>query len=238
MSNKATSLFIGRVKGQWQDGHQEKGQRQDGMGVGSVPAAVELSHADALEVTVIPLLEYSGQLWNPRTAKGTQAIEAFQRTFTNKITEVQHLNYWERLHKHKLYCLQRRRERYIITHIWKITQHMVPNIFFTMDYKIKTRNHPRRTTYPVWPHRQGSPRMLKVARLNPGCGWDAPIFTMHEVLGGYCPWGWGCDQSIGSTVSDAIVRSWLWSTATRGSTLGYFSRLLQVVDNWPHILWY
>ena len=43
----------------------------------------------------------------------------------------------------------------------------------------------------------------------------------------------GCDQSIGSTVSDAIVRSWLWSTATRSSPLCYFSRLLQVVDNWP-----
>ena len=43
--------------------------------------------------------------------------------------------------------------------------------------------------------------------------------------------GGGCDQSIGSTVSDAIVRSWLWLTATRSSTLGCFSTLLQVVDN-------
>ena len=25
----------------------------------------------------------------------------------------------------------------------------------------------------------------------------------------------GCNQSIGSTVSEAIVRSWLWFTATR-----------------------
>ena len=41
----------------------------------------------------------------------------------------------------------------------------------------------------------------------------------------------GCNQSIGSTVSDAIVSSWLWLTATRGSPLGYFSKLLQVVDN-------
>ena len=41
----------------------------------------------------------------------------------------------------------------------------------------------------------------------------------------------GCDQSIGSTVSDVIVRSWLWSTETRNSPLGYFSKLLQVVDN-------
>ena len=34
--------------------------------------------------------------------------------------------------------------------------------------------------------------------------------------------GWGYDQSIGSTVSDAIVRSWLWLTASRSSPLGYF----------------
>ena len=47
--------------------------------------------------------------------------------------------------------------------------------------------------------------------------------TAHE--------GGGCDLSIGSTVYDAIVRSWLWSTATRSSPLGYLSRLLQVVDN-------
>ena len=53
-----------------------------------------------------------------------QAIEAIQRTFTYKITEVQHLNYWERLQELKLYSLQRRRERYIIIYIWKITQHM------------------------------------------------------------------------------------------------------------------
>ena len=32
-------------------------------------------------------------------------------------------------------------------------------------------------------------------------------------------------------VSDAIDRSWLWSTETRSSPLGYFSRLLRVVDN-------
>ena len=54
--------------------------------------------------------------------------------------------------------------------------------------------------------------------------------TVHE--------GWGCDQLIGSTVSDVIVRCWLWSTATRSSIFGYFSGLLQVVDNWPHIQWY
>ena len=47
-------------------------------------------------------------------------MEAIQWTFTYKITEVQHLNYYERLHELKLYSLQRRRERYIIIYIWKI----------------------------------------------------------------------------------------------------------------------
>ena len=59
----------------------------------------------------------------------------------------------------------------------------------------------------------------------------ALIYNMHEVLSGYCPMLGACDQSIGSTVSDAIVRSWLWSTATRSTPLGCFSTLLQVVDN-------
>ena len=92
-----------------------------------------------LKSLVIPLLEYICQLRNPWKAKDILAIEAIQRTFTYNITEVQHLNYLERLRELKLYSLQRRRERYIIRYIWKITQHMVPNIDGTMGHKIKNR---------------------------------------------------------------------------------------------------
>ena len=67
-----------------------------------------------LESLVIPLPECCCHLWNPFKAKDIQAIEAIQRTFTYKITEVQHLNYWERLHELKLYSLQRLREHYMI----------------------------------------------------------------------------------------------------------------------------
>ena len=102
-----------------------------------------------LKSLVIPLLEYCCQLWNPWKAKDIQAIEAVQRTLTYKITEVQHLNYWERLHELKLYSLQRRREHYIIIYIWKITQHMVPNIDGTIGQTIKTRKHPRQGTHCV-----------------------------------------------------------------------------------------
>ena len=48
-----------------------------------------------LKSLVIPLLEHCCQLWNPWKAKDIQAIKAIQRTFTYKITEVQHLSYYE-----------------------------------------------------------------------------------------------------------------------------------------------
>ena len=54
----------------------------------------------------------------------------------------------------------------------------------------------------------------------------ALIYTMHEELSGTAHEGGGSDQSIGSTVSDAIVPSWLWLTVTRSSPLGCFSTLL------------
>ena len=78
----------------------------------------------------------------------------------------------------------------------------------------------------------------EVARSNPNPGAELHRFILRtRRSGGTAQKGVGCGQSIGSIVSDAIVNSWLWSTATSSSPLGYFSRLLQVVDNWPHILW-
>ena len=51
------------------------------------------------EISCIPLLEVCFLL----KAKDIQAIEVIQRTFTYKITEVPHVNYWERHHELKLY---------------------------------------------------------------------------------------------------------------------------------------
>ena len=47
----------------------------------------------------------------------------------------------------------------------------------------------------------------------------------------------GATSQLDLLVSHAIVRSWLWLTATRNSPFGCFSTLLKVVDNLPHILW-
>ena len=50
--------------------------------------------------------------------------------------------------------------------------------------------------------------------------------------------GWGCDQSKLDlpSLTPLYVAS-CGRLATRGSPLGYFGQLLQVVENWTHILW-
>ena len=74
------------------------------------------------------------------------------------------------------------------------------------------------------------------SRLSCGCTADL-YYICTRSSGGTAHGGEKCDQSIGSAVSDAIVRSWLWSISTRSSPLGYFGKLLQVVENLPHMLW-
>ena len=66
------------------------------------------------------LLEYCCPLWNPHKIYDIQELEGVQRTFTARIAGAQHLNYWERLCKLSIMSLQRRRERYILLHMWKI----------------------------------------------------------------------------------------------------------------------
>ena len=46
---------------------------------------------------------------------------------TNSGTQRHQRNYWERLKVLNLYFLQRRRERYMIIHVWKILKGLCPN---------------------------------------------------------------------------------------------------------------
>ena len=97
--------------------------------------------------------------------------------------------------------------------------------------------HSDSTVYPEWPHRlcvglafwglrvRSSLVAASLVICSPHCT------VQYVELRGTAYEGGRGDQLIGSTVSNAIVRIWLWSTETRSSPLGYFSRLLKVVDN-------
>jgi hypothetical protein len=71
--------------------------------------------------------EYCSPLWNPSKLEDIKKLESVQRAFTARIHEVKHLGYWDRLKALNLMSLQRRRERYIIIHVFKIIHDLAPN---------------------------------------------------------------------------------------------------------------
>lgn len=85
------------------------------------------------------LLEYSCPLWNGLNLEEVEKIEAVQRNITNKIIVPAHVdNYWKRLSYFNLMSLQRRRERYLIIMMWKITNSKISNdlnISFYSSYR-------------------------------------------------------------------------------------------------------
>ena len=85
-------------------------------------------------------LEYCCPLWNTSKISDIQQIEGVQRTFTSRIWGVQHLDYWQRLKALNLMSMQRRRERYIMIHMWKILHQRCPNDLGIHFYSIKKRN--------------------------------------------------------------------------------------------------
>ena len=113
---------------------------------------------------------------------------------------------------------------------WSRIYHLVSHTGAVTNLLWNSRDTLSIRIYPEWPHRQG----CKVARLQDRI---SAVAELHRFIlctgrsGGTSSEGGGCDQSIGSTVSDAIVLSRLWSTSTRSSPAGCFSILLQVVDN-------
>ena len=78
-------------------------------------------------------LEYCCPLWSPTNIEDIKAIghthriSSLQRTSSSKISGLRHLSYWERLERLNMMSLQRRRERYLIIHMWKVRMAQVPN---------------------------------------------------------------------------------------------------------------
>ena len=99
---------------------------------------------------VLSRLEYSSPVWHPSMIKDINKLEAVQRSFTASIQGMEDLDYWARLRSLKLYSIQRRRERYIIIHLYKMYKSIAPN-----DIGIKFHEHIRlgpqctRKAYPT-----------------------------------------------------------------------------------------
>ena len=88
-----------------------------------------------LKSLVQPKLDYCSQLWSPSDQSSINKLELVQKHLVDRIrwSKLVGLNYWEKLSELHLYSQERRRERYQVIFLWKISQGMVSgyNIEFT-----------------------------------------------------------------------------------------------------------
>ena len=70
-------------------------------------------------------------------------IESVQRQFTSKISGLENFDYWTRLQRLRLFSQERRRERYMILFLWKISVGKVSG------YDIYLKHSDRRGRYVV-----------------------------------------------------------------------------------------
>ena len=74
---------------------------------------------------VQPKLDYCSQFWYPADQDSINRPESVQRHFLSKVSDLKELDYWEKLKKFQIYSQERRRERYMIIFLWKISQGLV-----------------------------------------------------------------------------------------------------------------
>lgn len=85
------------------------------------------------------LLEYCCPLWNPSKISDIQELENVQKVFISRIAGMRNMDYWDSLKHMSLMSLQRRRERYVILHMWKILNELTSNdinVQFSMRHRL------------------------------------------------------------------------------------------------------
>ena len=95
-----------------------------------------------LKSIIRPQVEYCSPLWSPVKKGEIAAIEEAQRHFTRRIGSCTGMSYWERLQHLNILSLQRRRERYMVIHVWKVLNEVVPNstgLLFTQNPRLGIR---------------------------------------------------------------------------------------------------
>ena len=106
-------------------------------------------------------MDYCCPVWFPTTKEEISALEGIQRSFTSRIQSLKGFSYWERLRKLKLMSVQRRRERYIIIHMWKIYTGTAPN-----DIKIKFHYNDRTGPQCIVPNLNARSSRINTLRYN------------------------------------------------------------------------
>ena len=115
-----------------------------------------------LKSLVQPHLDYCSQLWSPQSQSQINKLESVQKNLITKIwdTGLAGLNYWEKLLFLRVYSQERRRERYQMLFIWKISQGLVLGYDIPFHYNNRTGRWAVPATIP----RQGVSSSVRQAK--------------------------------------------------------------------------
>ena len=128
-----------------------------------------------LRSLIQPRLDYCSQLWSPRDQTSINKIEDVQRHFLSQMRDssLNGLNYWEKLATLRVYSQERRRERYQICFLWKLSQGLIEG------YTINWQWSDRRGRVAMPNHIPSSaPSMVKKARERSVGVHGAPLFNL------------------------------------------------------------
>ena len=89
------------------------------------------------KIIIQPKLDYCSVLWSPADQASISRLESVSRHFTSQVAGMSDLDYWERLASLKILSQERRRERYRVIFVWKITQELVQG--YSMNFVTNPR---------------------------------------------------------------------------------------------------
>ena len=117
-----------------------------------------------LKSLVQPHLDYCSQLWSPSAQKLVNKLEAVQKSLISRISEdeLKSVDYWEKLQLLQLYSQERRRERYLIIFIWKISQGLISGYNVPFNWNNRTG----RWAIPATIACSRAPASIKLAKEN------------------------------------------------------------------------
>ena len=104
-------------------------------------------------------MDYCSQIWSPSDQASISKLEGVARSFTARVSGTDDMDYWERLKYLGMYSQERRRERYQIIFIWKLSQGLLKgyNLLFQ-------QNERRGLLVTVPPMAVNSPAAVRKAR--------------------------------------------------------------------------
>ena len=125
---------------------------------------------------VQPHLDYCSQLWSPTSQELIKKIEQVQRSLVSRINEsrLHNLNYWQKLKTLRLYSQERRRERYMVIFLWKISQGMVSGYSIPFTPRLSRTG---RKAVPA-PIVQSTPAVVRRARAGSLAVKGAQLFNL------------------------------------------------------------